>query len=104
MVIITTLWVALRCGVSHTGFMQDEHDEHVDVQVTEKDTAPLMAFSDDPVDPGYMLVEVGGKKFVESVICELRAVIKRLNKNTSERESKFLPLWQRRLGSYPYQP
>jgi hypothetical protein len=66
--VITALWAGLRWGVSHKGFMQAERDEHIDVQITEDDSAPSLAFSRDP----DRVVEVGGKQFVDAVICELR--------------------------------
>ena len=99
--ILKTLWVALRCGVAHTGFMQDEKDKHIDVQVTEFDGAPIVSFSDDPEDPGYMVVEVGGKAFVDAVIREVRSVILKLRTDANLREANFLKRWRLRWGSYP---
>jgi hypothetical protein len=99
--IINTLWSALRCGTCHAGFMQDEENKHIDVQITEEDGEPAIKFSDDPADPGNMIVEVGGKAFVDKVIHEVQVLVADLRTNARLREERFLPLWQRRWGSYP---
>jgi hypothetical protein len=99
--ILDTLWSALRCGVSHTGFMQDEKSKHIDVQVAESDLAPIISFADDPADPGYMVVEVGALAFVDAVIREVRAMMAKLSTDTNLRDQRFLRLWRRRWGSYP---
>lgn len=98
--ILETLWVALRCGTCHTGFMQEEGKHSIDVQVTENDSDPALKFTDDPTDPGYMVVEVGGKKFVDAVIREVTALMARVPTDVVIK-GRFLSLWRRRWGSYP---
>jgi hypothetical protein len=93
--IIATLWAGLRCGLAHTGFMQEEKDRGVDIQMNKKRKAPAIVFSRDPDD---MVVEIGARKFVAAIIAGLRAVIENLRHDPIKRNDKFLTLWQRRWG------
>ena len=95
--VVAALWAGLRCGVAHTGFMQEESEESIDLQINGEDSAPAIVFSGDAED---RVVEVGGQKFVEAIISGLRAVIKDLRNDDAMRANKFLPLWRKRWGSH----
>jgi len=98
--IMTALWHGLRCGVSHLGFMQAKYVKSIDIQVDEDkdDGPPIILYSKKYSET---VAEVCGKAFADAIIKGLNDLLKDLENDTQRRDSRFLPLWQQRWGSYP---
>ena len=96
----TALWHGLRCGLSHLGFMQAAKVKSIDIQVNEDDDSgpPIILYSKEYSEK---VAEVCGKAFADAIIKGLKNLLDDLEKNTSLRDNRFLPLWQERWGSYP---
>ena len=89
------LWHGLRCGLSHMGFMQAEHERSIDVQVI--DAGAPIVFANEHDEP---VIEVGADQFVGTVIRALIKLLDDLRNDTRLRTDNFLPLWRKSWGSY----
>jgi hypothetical protein len=97
--VLDALWSGLRCGLFHKGFMQARKLLSLDVQVTGRKGAPLVAYNKD--DPDEQIIEIGSAEFIKAVAQEIRTLIARLRTDDALREGSFLKLWQQRWGTYP---
>ena len=97
--IIGCLWDGLRCGLLHSGFMQDKSGKNIDLQILGgNSSAPSITFSQ--IYPEAWVVQLGAKSFIETVIGGVKGMIEELRGDASKREDRFLPLWQNRWGFY----
>lgn len=94
--ILQGLWHGVRCGMSHMGFMQAEHQTSIDVQIV--DHGPPIVFA---IAHGEPVIEVGAGQFVDAVIDGLLGLLEDLRNDPRLRRDNFLPLWRKRWGTYP---